>query len=128
MKKGKVNEISFSKTSQGAKQTWLKIDGEEYSFFPDSPCELGEIEEGDRVEYDYQEKPGGHLNLVSLGLLEKAEKSNPSKDISTAVFNANKAVANAFEPEDIEDFIEKRDRLLKDSLSKIQNEGEDEYD
>jgi hypothetical protein len=121
--KGVVEEIR-EKDTGGGKCFVLTIDDQKMSFFEDSPVELGDIEKGDKVEYE-TEKRGKYTNITALGLLKKGVDS-PNKSggnsAEMAVLNATKSLAEIY-PEDrfdLEDFTEKRDKLARSTVEAIE--------
>lgn len=129
MEDGVVEEIE-EKDTDGGKCFVLTIDDQKMSFFEDSPVELGDIEKGDKVEYE-TEKRGKYTNITALGLLEKGVDS-PNKSsrgsAEMAVLNATKSLAEIYSEEkfDLEDFTEKRDKLASSTVEAIEElkEGE----
>lgn len=120
MQEGILEKVR-TKDTKGGKCFILKIDGETMSFFEDSDVELGEIEEGDKVEYTPVDN-GSYTNIVELGLLEKkAEKhfEGSSRDTAEmAVLNATKSLAERLSGQDfdLDKFIENRDRLAESTI------------
>lgn len=129
MEDGVIEGIEEKDTS-GGKCTVLTIEGEKMSFFEDSPVELGDIERGDKVEYETTQN-GEYTNVTKLALLEKGVDS-PNKSSrgspEMAVLNATKSLAEIYPEEkfDLEDFTEKRDKLAKSTVEAIEKlkEGE----
>lgn len=78
MKKGVVTNIR-RKQVNGSTLTKLDIGDEKVSFFSDSSVELGDIDEGDKVEYETKQD-GQYTNLTEIGLVEKNTGSSSEGD------------------------------------------------
>lgn len=111
MKKTGVVKSIRKKQVNGSLLTKVDIGTEKVSFFSDSGVELGNIEEGDKVEYK-TEQNGQHTNLTEIELLKKNPISSGDKEKKKAVAmkTAGRVVEN---PDDVEPFAKQLYNTLR---------------
>lgn len=123
MEEGTVENIQIQ-DEENYKRFQLTIDGNTASFFDDHEVELGDIEEGDRVEYETETNRDGYENIVSLGLVRKDDQTEGrDSDVRYAVLNARKTLASIHNPDsfDPDRFQKETRRVAEETLEIIES-------
>lgn len=111
-KTGVVKSIR-KKQVNGSLLTKMDIGDDKVSFFPDMGVELGNIQEGDKVEYK-TEQNGKHTNLTEIGLIEKGSGSSSEGDEMKKGAALKAAARVSSSPEDAKDTAKEFYQLLKE--------------
>jgi hypothetical protein len=111
-KTGVVKSIR-KKQVNGSLLTKMDIGDDKVSFFPDMGVELGNIQEGDKVEYK-TEQNGQHTNLTEIGLIEKGSGISSEGDEMKKGAALKAAARVSSSPEDAKDTAKEFYQLLKE--------------